>query len=393
MSNLREQFLAVMSFEPVERTLQWESGYWVGAVERWYAEGLPCKRGIPDGLQQGQMIVAEFGPRYGENPQVDSDIHELLDMDGSMYSVPLSLWFAPLFEEEVLEDHGRWAVVRNAYGVIERNWKDYSGFPCWLRGPVENREDWERIKAERLRPTLEGRVPENWSALVKEFRVRDYPLWLGGHPAGFYGGARQLLGQEQVLTAFYDEPQLIRDIMDDLADYYVGLYDQVLQEIDVDACFIWEDMCYKNGPLISPTMFCEFMLPNYRKLTGCLRDHGINVIMVDTDGDARRLIPLFIEGGVSVLMPCEVNAGMDVVGLREAFPQLGLIGGIDKTKIASGRDAIDEELDRKIPFMLERGGYIPTVDHEVPPDVSWENYRYYRTRLNRMIRGQVRSPH
>ena len=326
-----------MTFEPIERTLRWEFGYWVGAVQRWYAEGLPPKRGIQDGMQRGQMIVAEFAPRYGESERVDSDVHEYLNMDGWMYSVPVSLWFEPPFTEVMLEDHGDWAIVRNSYGVVERNWKDRSGFPCWIRGPVENREDWERIKAERLRPILADRVPENWSTLVEEFRDRDYPLWLGDFPAGFYGGARQLLGQEQVLTAFYDTPQLIRDIMDDLADYYVALYDQVLQEIDVDACFIWEDMCYKNGPLISPAMMREFMLPNYKKLTGCMRDHGIKVIMVDTDGDARAIIPLFIEGGVNVVMPCEVNAAMDVVELREAFPRLGLIGGIDKTKIAAGR--------------------------------------------------------
>lgn len=391
MSTLRERFLAVMNFEPVECTLRWESGYWAGAMQRWYAEGLPSKRGIPLGMQRGQMIVAEFAPRYGQSEGVDSDVHELLQMDGPMYSVPLALWFVPAFEEEVLEDHGLWAVVRNRNGVIERNWKDRSGFPGWLRGPVGDRDDWERIKAERLRPTLEGRLPENWTTLSQELRERDFPLCLGDCPAGFYGGARQLLGESRVLTAFYDEPDLVRDIMGYLADFYVALYDRVLQQVQVDAAFIWEDMCYKNGPLISPAMFREFMLPNYKKLTACLRDHGINVIMVDTDGDARRIIPLLIEGGVSVLMPCEVNAGMDVVALREAFPRLGLIGGIDKTRLAAGRELIDEELERKIPFMLERGGYIPMVDHEVPPDVSWQNFRYYRSKLNTMIAGQTRS--
>jgi uroporphyrinogen decarboxylase len=173
--------------------------------------------------------------------------------------------------------------------------------------------------------------------------------------------------------------------MDYLGDFYVALYDAVLQQVTVDACFIWEDMCYKNGPLISPEMFRIFMLPHYEKLTTALRDHGVAVIMVDCDGDARKLIPSWMEGGVNMLLPCEVNAGMDVVALRKAFPTLRLLGGIDKTKIAAGRDAIDKELARKIPYMLERGGYIPTVDHQVPPDVSWGSYKYYRQTLNTMI--------
>ena len=384
--NTRERFQAVMNFEPVDRTLLWDVGYWAGAVRRWYAEGLPRHAGIPDDVADGLSIWAEFIIGYPQDRRRDFDIHDSLGMDEPLYRVPLSVWLVPAFKEEILEDHGEWVLRRNADGIIMRNRKDWSGFPCYVRGPVGNREDWERIKAERLRPTLEDRLPSNWGDLVKEFKDRSYPLTIGGGPAGFYGGARELLGQERVLTAFYDEPDLVHDIMDYLADFYVALYDEVLDQVDADACFIWEDMCYKNGPLISPAMFREFMLPNYKKVTSCLRDHGVTAIMVDTDGDARRIIPLLMEGGVNLLLPCEVNAGMDVVGLRESFPELRLLGGIDKTKIAAGPDAIDEELQRKVPFMLQRGGYIPTVDHQVPKDTSWENFKYYRTKLNDMIR-------
>ena len=31
--------------------------------------------------------------------------------------------------------------------------------------------------------------------------------------------------------------------------------------------------------------------------------------------------------------------------------------------------------------MIEQGGFIPMADHQVPPDVSWENYLYYRRRV------------
>jgi uroporphyrinogen decarboxylase len=179
----------------------------------------------------------------------------------------------------------------------------------------------------------------------------------------------------------------MHEIMDYLADFWVSIYDEVLDQVDADACFIWEDMCYKNGPLISPAMFRDFMLPNYKKLTACLRDHGVTAAWVDTDGDARRLIPLFMEGGVTVMYPLEPQAGMDVVELREAFPTMGFMGGMNKKVLAWGKDAIDEELDRKIPFMLERGGYVPHLDHQAPPDIPWENFKYYREKLNSMILG------
>jgi uroporphyrinogen decarboxylase len=54
-------------------------------------------------------------------------------------------------------------------------------------------------------------------------------------------------------------------------------------------------------------------------------------------------------------------------------------------EVAKGKEAIDKELDSKVPFMIQSGGYIPHIDHLVPPEVSWEDFIYYRTRLREMI--------
>ncbi|MDP6776108.1 MAG: hypothetical protein QGI83_05025, partial [Candidatus Latescibacteria bacterium] len=118
--------------------------------------------------------------------------------------------------------------------------------------------------------------------------------------------------------------------------------------------------------------------------TDVARSHGVNTVLVDTDGDCRELIPLFLEGGVSGLYPFEVQAGMDVKEIREAFPTLQILGGVDKREIAGGPERIDAELEKRIPGMVERGGFIPMADHQVPPDVSWENYLYYRKRIVEM---------
>jgi len=397
--NARERFLSVMNFEPMDRTMLWASGYWSDAVRRWHREGLPHRIEVPDSVPGGSSIqgYVNIGRPYGlptEDPRDDSqrvyacgeDIHNYFGLDQALVHVPLKHWLAPSFENVILEDHGDWMVHRDGNGIVMRDRKDRKSLPHWIGYPVNNRDDWEQIKAERLRPTLESRLPSNWDELLAEYRERDYPLCIGGCPAGFYGATRHLIGQDRILTTFSDDPELIRDIMDYLCDFWIAIYDQLLDQVDADACFIWEDMCYKNGPLISPAMFREFMLPNYKKLTACLRDHGMTAIMVDTDGDARQLIPLFAEGGVTIMYTCEVQSGMDVVELREAHPKMALIGGMDKKVLAKGREAIDAELDRKIPRMLESGGYIPLVDHQVPPDVSWENFVYYREKLNRMIK-------
>ena len=108
-------------------------------------------------------------------------------------------------------------------------------------------------------------------------------------------------------------------------------------------------------------------------------------MLVDSDGDVTQLIPFFIEGGVDGILPFEVAAGMDIRKVRQEYPDLLIAGGIDKREIAKGKEAIDRELESKIPFMAQSAGYIPYIDHSIPPDVSFENFIYYRRRLAEMI--------
>ena len=77
-------------------------------------------------------------------------------------------------------------------------------------------------------------------------------------------------------------------------------------------------------------------------------------------------------------------AGMNVVEVRHAFPTLQIMGGVDKVALARGYEGIADAL-ADVPWMLKQGGYIPYVDHLVPPDVSWEDFRTYRRQLNALI--------
>ena len=112
-------------------------------------------------------------------------------------------------------------------------------------------------------------------------------------------------------------------------------------------------------------------------------------MIVDSDGYNWKLIPLFLEGGATGMGPMEVAASMDVVEVRKAFPRLQIFGGIDKRILATDKNAIDEELTRKIPPLMRGGGYIPCCDHSVPPDVSWENFSHYRKRITELTEGNA----
>jgi uroporphyrinogen decarboxylase len=126
------------------------------------------------------------------------------------------------------------------------------------------------------------------------------------------------------------------------------------------------------------------MLPYYKRLIDFLKSRGVKIILLDTDGDCNSLIPLYVEVGVTGMYPFETLCGMDIVKVRKEYPNLQMMGGIPKSEIAKGRDAIDRVLE-PVEKVLETGGFIPFGDHFIPPDVRWEDFLYYRRKLNELI--------
>ncbi|TFH04276.1 MAG: hypothetical protein E4H09_03850 [Spirochaetales bacterium] len=106
--------------------------------------------------------------------------------------------------------------------------------------------------------------------------------------------------------------------------------------------------------------------------------------MVDSDGDTRKLVPLWLEGGVDITFPWETQYGLDITEVRRSFPTVGMIGGINKSALALGRSGVDKELE-KIPWMLEQGRFLPGLDHQTPPEVSWDAFKYYCERLRELV--------
>ena len=387
--NARERFVAVMNFQQPDRNLLWEFGYWPETLERWYREGLEHRENQQNAPGSGVRGEACSHDETSTTRVRDWDVHKTLGFDPGLVNLPVNSGPQPLFPEEVFEDTDEYLVYQDEYGVKKRLTKGSSSVPEFIGWQVESRRDFERLKEERFPPGLEQRVPPNWQELVEAYRHRDYPLSIGGTPFGFYGFLRYLMGEERLLLSFYDDPKLIKNIMGFLADFWIELWDQALAEVQVACAHFWEDMAYRNGSLISPATFREFMTPCYRKVTGFLKDHGVEIILVDSDGNLDELIPLFLEAGLAGVWPIEVRAGNDLLEIRRRYPQLRILGGIDKLEIARGREAIDRELECKVPSMLAGGGYIPLLDHAAHPEISWSDFCYYRQRLNAMIEKQA----
>jgi len=282
----------------------------------------------------------------------------------------------PPFEYKVLEENERHQIAINEEGIKIKIMKDSpDSMPQWLEYPVRDKKTWEDFK-KRLNPYSPERYPSNWEELKKQLNERDYPL--GIRAGSFYGFLRDWIGVENLSMMFYDNPKLIEEMEEYLEWFYIETIKKAITEVKFDFAFIWEDMCFNKGSLISPQLFRKFLLPHYKKITDFLRKHGIDIIEVDSDGNLNELIPLWLEGGVNAVFPLEVAAGNDAVTLRKKYGKdLILFGNIDKRALSKGKKEIKEEIMRKVPYLISTGGYFPHVDHDILPDVSWDNVQYY----------------
>jgi len=174
-------------------------------------------------------------------------------------------------------------------------------------------------------------------------------------------------------------------MMETATEFSMAMLRKALQEAPVTLVQFWEDMCYRGGPLISPDMFRTFMMPRYKRITDLIRSLNVDIIFVDSDGKVDELIPLWLESGINGVFPMEQAAGNDIHAYRRKFGRnLLMSGGIDKRALARGKDAIDQELKDKL-SLVDKGGYVPTVDHSIPPDVSYDNFCYYWKQKKRLL--------
>ncbi len=295
--------------------------------------------------------------------------------------------FAPAFDEKILEDRGEHEVVQDFAGRAVLCFKGRrSGFmPEYLDHPVKDQKTWEENIKWRLNPSTENRYGDFAKRMQKAREHAGKGLMITQNLVGGYMYLRSLIGPNDLLYKFYDNPELIHDCMKawfELADSVISKHQE---HVTLDEFFLAEDICYNNGPLISPDMMREFLFPYYQQLIENVRRRQIDqsrhlYIHIDTDGDVLPIIPVYQELGMDTMSPFKVASGCDVVAVGKQYPDIAIFGGIDKRILAQSKQAIDQEVERILPVMRERGGYIPTCDHGVPEEVPYENYLHYRKR-------------
>ena len=258
--------------------------------------------------------------------------------------------------------------------------------PSSFGGPIAEEEEGYEELLPYLYPDSEvDRQIDAIRSLKDRHAAGEFPIWFS-LDGGFWF-PRTILGIENHLYSFYDQPELYHRILDDLADFQLRTLEKLYSVLTPDFMTFGEDMSYNNGPMISEDSFDEFLLPYYRKIVPYIREHGTKVI-VDSDGDITRMVPWLKRAGIEGVLPLEHKAGVNVAALREAHPDFLLIGAFDKMTMRESEAAMRGEFERLLPVM-KTGGFIPSVDHQTPPDCPLERYHKYVEMLKEYGRKAV----
>jgi uroporphyrinogen-III decarboxylase len=320
-----------------------------------------------------------------ESGIADLDLTRHFGFERFFHCVPAELGPFPHFTHTVIKETDEFVIATDWRGITTRNRRDGHSIPEFLSHPIKTPADWQRYKEDHLQQRAVDRLP-GLKSFAADMAGIDAPVQVGCFPWGVFGTARDLMGAEELLMAFYDEPDLVRDIMRTCTDVWLAVYEEVVKSVRVDHIHIWEDMSGKQGSLISMAMIEEFMMPQYDRLTAFASRHGIPIISVDSDGLVDELVPAMMRHGMNAFLPFEVQAGNSVEEYRRLYPKLGIMGGLDKNALAKGKPELHRELDRA-EKMLALGGYVPGFDHLIPPDATWSNFTYFVEHLRKMILG------
>lgn len=353
----REEYLDHMTFKAGKREMFCELfGPLIGLNEEWEKQGAAEK----------ERTLEAFGWDYVKYAYVPFNI---LPMSG--------------IETKVISSTSDETISIDAYGRTMRLCRSTATIPLPQDYPVNGPDDWERIR--HWYRYDESRLDMKRIKELKHFR-EEGGLIVAAMPGGF-DEIRQLMGEEGLCYAYYDEPDMISDMLKSIADMCIRSFERILDVVTVDCLTVHEDMASKSGPMIGENLVRKFIAPYYRAVWQPLHDEGARLFSQDSDGNMEPLIDAFIDTGLNCMYPAEPHAGMDIRALRKKYgSKMAFKGGIDKFALRGTKEDIRRELEYKLTGECLGGGTVFGIDHRIPNGVPIDNYRYY-VKLGRDMLG------
>jgi len=373
---------AILNYENYDRLPMVHFGFWTETLEKW--------------AEQGHISKAD-AKNWSDGNSADKAIGYKLGFDfnwNNVFAPAISL--RPEFETKVIKqfDDGSQHIL-NGEGCIVLQKPGAISIPAEIDHILKDRRSWEEHYLSKLQFT-EDRILKAMVNTGSEFVAfdeggleflqnieRESPL--GIYVGSLFGVIRNWFGVVGISYLLMDDEKLYDHVIDTVGNLCYKCTEFVLSKgAKFDYGHFWEDICYKNGPLVTPSVFDAKVGPHYKKITELLNGRGIDIVSLDCDGMIDALIPTWFKNGVNTMFPIEVGTwGASIAPWREKFgKELRGVGGMNKTVFARDYAAINGEVERLKP-LIGLGGYIPCPDHRIAPDAKWENVQYYCEKMRK----------
>ncbi len=376
----RERALAILRYQPVDRLPIVHFGYWRETLLKWADEG---------------HITMALVKAHGDGNPADYELNAMLGWDFNwqcMFYPDFNL--RPSFEQKVIrtfEDGTQHVMDQN--GVVLCQKPGAGSIPAEISHTLTDRKSWD--EQYKFRYAWNDARVTGRRVLVNDKMVgftdggldflktgqRDYLYGL--HCGSLFGNIRNIVGVEGSSYIYCDDESLYDEIIETNAELcYRNVECALKSGAKFDFGHFWEDICFKNGPLVIPDVFNEKVGPHYRRITDLLTRYGIDIVSLDCDGMIDSLIPTWLENGVNTMFPIEVgtwNASLTPWREKYGKPLRG-VGGMNKNVLSLDRSAVDTEIAR-LRELVDLGGYIPCPDHRLPPGAKWDLVKYYCAKM------------
>ncbi|HPP67269.1 MAG TPA: uroporphyrinogen decarboxylase family protein, partial [bacterium] len=354
----RQRVRNILHYNEYDRMPIVHFGFWTESLQLWASRGYIRK------------MVAE---NWGDGNSFDDEITKLLGFDfnwNCLFNPKLGLW--PAFKNKIIEQlpDGTKKIL-NSEGVITLQRPGAGSIPADIDHLLKDRKSWEEFYLPKLQwhpdRVMKAHVKVNNETIPfdqggAEFLRDDkrqfhYGLYCGS----LYGWVRNWLTMEGACYLLVDDEALFDEIIETNAEI---CYQAVKTTLEAGARFdfahFWEDICFKNGPLIAPDVFRKKIGPYYRKICDLLNKYGIDIVSVDCDGWIDSLVPVWLENGVNTMFPIEVGTwNGSIKPWRHTYGKdIRGVGGVNKVVFSQDKKAVDKEIER-ICELVELGGYIP----------------------------------
>jgi uroporphyrinogen-III decarboxylase len=344
----REEYIELMTFGRIDRQMFTELfGPLVGLEEEW----------LNQGASQAEINMIAF----------DWDYVPIINCGGST-------GFKGGLKPVIIEDTREHILQRDEMGRTTKLLKGFATIPLPVDYPVKDMDSW--LKMKPFYEYTDDRV--DWQAVEQASKAQQEGILVRASIPGGFDTPRQLMGDEEACIAYYEQPELIQDIMDTITNTSLKVFERICDHLVIDSLSIHEDMAGKSGPLIGPNLVKQYIKPYYRKIIDFLSAHGTKIFSQDSDGNMNPVIDAFLDCGLNTMYPNEPAAGMDIVQIRKKYGKsLALKGGIDKHVLRQSKEDIRRELEYKMQPIMQQGGTVFGLDHRIPNGTPLENYRYY----------------